>query len=245
MMMLLAAAFFLPLFPASAVFNALYARASHPVLRAFLLLAWPQIGVYILGVAGGTPPPGVVPLALATAGLYALRMLATRDMQTWTAFLATGTWALIWTFSQREPAELHELALATSVSLVLLSSVAASVTRRFGAAYAGFPGGLAANTPRLAGVLAVAALIAVGTPPGMPFFVLLHGLVGGSPAHAVAFALVWFVWSWAAIRLIQGMLVGEASGETVADLRTGGAWMYALACIGLVCAGFAYAGGVL
>lgn len=242
---LLAAAFFLPLFPASAVFTALYSRAGHPVLRALLLLAWPQMGVFIVGTAGVTPPPGVVPWALATAGLYALRMLATRDMQIWTAFLATGAWALVWTFSEHEPLVLHALALALSAPLVLLSMVAASVARRFGAAYAGFPGGLATSAPRLAGALAAVTLLAVGTPPGAPFFVLLGGLVGSTPGYAVASALVWLLWSWAAIRLVQGMLVGEAGGEPVPDLQVSGAWMYALACIGIAWAGFALAGGIL
>src|SRR3569623_1433547 len=71
-MMWLLSAFFLPLFPLSMGFNAVFARLRHPLLRTAMLLIWPQIGVLALSLVT-TPIPewvvALVVLALLTGGL--------------------------------------------------------------------------------------------------------------------------------------------------------------------------------
>ncbi|MGB5641380.1 MAG: hypothetical protein WBM63_19915, partial [Sedimenticolaceae bacterium] len=39
---------FLPLFPFSMAFNALLERVTQPLLRSLLLVAWPQVGLWVL-----------------------------------------------------------------------------------------------------------------------------------------------------------------------------------------------------
>ena len=89
------AALFLPLFPISMVFNQGFARLRDPWLRAFMLLIWPQIGVWIIGQAEGPIPDWFVVWALLTSGLYAFRALALREVGLWIGFLATSAWALL------------------------------------------------------------------------------------------------------------------------------------------------------
>ena len=48
-MKLMLIAVFLPLFPQSVIFNALFEKLSQPLLRVVMLLAWPLIGVFLLG----------------------------------------------------------------------------------------------------------------------------------------------------------------------------------------------------
>jgi hypothetical protein len=236
-----AAGFFLTLFPLSLVFNALFGWARHPLARSALLLVWPQIGLLLFTEV----PGGAAPWAIATAGFYALRMLAVREMGIWTAQLATGLWAILWlVLPAGDPAAVHLYALAMSLPLVLLVLVAHHVTRRFGAAYAGAPGGLATRTPRLAGVLVVAVLVAVCTPPAAPFFVLLEGMFRATLSQALALSLVWLLWSWAGIRLIQGMVVGPGDGDAMRDLAKWIAWAYGAGIAGCILLGIHIAGGL-
>mgnify|MGYP000187488700 CR=1 FL=1 len=87
---------FLPLFPLSMAFNLLFARVAQPLARAALLLAWPLVGLCLLHQLGADVPQLVLNWALATSALYAVRLLALRDLGTWTGFLATSVWALLW-----------------------------------------------------------------------------------------------------------------------------------------------------
>ena len=86
---------FLPLFPLSMVFNLLFARVASLPVRAALLLTWPLAGLALLHSTGTDVPEPVLIWALATSALYALRLLAIRDLGTWTGFLATSVWALL------------------------------------------------------------------------------------------------------------------------------------------------------
>ena len=70
---ILLAGLFLPLFPLSAVFTALYQRLRPAGLRVVLLLAWPQAGLLLAGGPAGPIPDWVVALAQTTAALYAFR----------------------------------------------------------------------------------------------------------------------------------------------------------------------------
>ena len=92
------AALFLPLFPFSMLLNLTVSRLGWPVARFVLLLAWPQFGVAILILTDPKVPAFVVPWALASSALYALRLLTVRDLGLWAGFLAASVWPLTWGF---------------------------------------------------------------------------------------------------------------------------------------------------
>ena len=236
---LLLAACFLPLFPFSMLFNGVFARVRQPLARAVLLLAWPQAGLWLVQQAGGLPD-WMAPWALATALLYALRALSLRDAGQWTGFLATALGALVWL----RP----ELAIvwAFFVPLALLALITGAIVTRYGAAYAGYPDALAQRSPRLAGVFVIAVLVATGTPPFAGFFAWLALALAATPGIALGLLAAWLLWSWAAIRLIQGLVVGEAplDGVQPDDLGRGQTWLLALAFVGLLLGGLWLAGGL-
>jgi NADH:ubiquinone oxidoreductase subunit 4 (subunit M) len=227
----LIAGLFLPLFPLSMAFNALLEHSANAALRSVILLAWPQIGL-VLVAAGDTPIPAwITHLAVATSVLYAFRAIALREMNQWTAFLATSLWALLWIFrSNHTPFPLaHFHALGMSVPLVLLTYLSAGLTRRFGAAYTHLYGGLAQTTPRLAGILVVAVLATIATPLFPAFFTmttLVANMVGSSPILALVLLLIWLLWSWAGAQLLQGLIVGSAKEDNVADLSRAATWTH-------------------
>lgn len=237
---LILAACFLPLFPFSMLFNALFARVPHPLARAGLLLAWPQIGLWLVQSSGAGVPHWIAPWALATALLYALRALSLRDAGQWIGFLATALGALVWL--QPEAA----MVWAFAAPLAVLALVVGAITARYGAAYAGYPDALAQRSPRLAGVFVVTVLVAIGTPPFSGFFAWVSLVLAVSPAIALGLLGVWLLWSWAAIRLIQGLIVGEAAPETASpdDLGRGPLWLAVLALGGLLVGGLWLAGGL-
>src|SRR6056297_1129777 len=180
----LLAGLFLPLFPASLVFNAVLRRMPYPWLRMVMLLVWPQIGLMLVSAMAPPPPDWVVPWALLTSALYALRALTLRDVGLWTGFLATSLWALLWLVVGGDgwamaPA-LHALGL--SLPLMLLCLLGGGLERRFGAARTGLPGGLAQSLPRYAGVLVVVVLAATATPLFPAFFTMLGLILGAAPA---------------------------------------------------------------
>ncbi|MFP4560507.1 MAG: hypothetical protein ACLFRB_09005 [Thiohalorhabdus sp.] len=246
----LLAAVFLPLFPLSAAFTALYQRAGHSVGRAILLLAWPQLGLALAATADGPPPGWLLALALGTAALYAFRALALRELGQWTAFLAASLWALLWlTEPGAATGTAHLHALGMSAPLALVALLTGGLERRFGAAYAGLTTGLAQTLPRLSGVLVAAVLASVALPLFPAFFTLLALLVAstpGMPAVSLVLLAVWLLWTWAGARMIQGLVVGaaapEAPGYRVADLGAASAWAYAAALLALAAGGLLLTG---
>ncbi len=236
---LILAACLLPLFPFSMLFNAVFARIRHPLARAVLLLAWPQAGLWVVQQAGGSPD-WIAPWALATALLYAVRALSLRDAGQWIGFLATALGALVWVRPDTA------IVWAFFVPLALLALITGAVVTRYGAAYAGYPDALALRSPRLAGVFVVAVLVATGTSPFAGFFAWVALALAATPAMAMGLLAVWLVWSWAAIRLIQGLVVGEAAAEDAlpGDLGRGQTWMLALAFAGVLLGGLWLAGGL-
>jgi len=247
---LLLAAVFLPLFPLSAVFNAVFERAGHSALRAGLLLIWPQIGL-ILARAAGPPPDWLLVLALATALLYAFRAIALRELGQWTGFLATSLWALLWLTGPGDTlagtAHLH--ALGMSAPLALLALLTGWLEARLGAAYTGLNAGLAQTLPRFAGVLVVALLASAALPLFPAFFTMLALLltsVPGMPAISLVLLITWLLWTWAGARMIQGLVVGPADPDTVefrvADLGQGAAWAYAAVLAALAVGGLLLTG---
>lgn len=238
----LLAGLFLPLFPSSLVFNAVLRRLPHPWLPMVLLLVWPQIGLMLVLALEASPPDWVVPWALLTSALYALRALTLQDVRLWIGFLATSLWALLWLVMSGGgwaiAAPLHALGL--SLPLVLLCLLGAGLTRRFGAARAGLPGGLAQSLPRYAGVLVVVVLAVTATPLFPAFFTMLGLVLHAAPAvplTALALAGIWLLWSWAGARLLAGLVVGPAGGDGVADLSRLAAWGYVGVLAALVGAG--------
>lgn len=244
---LIPVAVFLPLFPFSMAFNALFERFPHPLWRSAMLLGWPLIGIYLLPEEVQSLPGWITIWASATAILYGFRLIAIRDMGLWIGFLATSAWCLLWISIHAGMGgnRLYLSALGFSVPLVMLVIMAAHIETRFGAAYTGLYGGLAVTTPRLSGVLVFATLAAIATPVFPAFFIMLHNLVGSAPGIVVAILVVWLLWTWAGARLIQGLIVGPEAGEQVRDISRGLTWLYALLMVMLVLPGFYLIGGRL
>lgn len=233
------AAVLLPLFPFSMLFNALFVRVRHPLARAAILLALPQAGLWLVQQAGPLPD-WIVPWALLTALLYAVRALSLRDAGQWIGFLATALGALVWLQPD------VTVVGAFFVPLSLLALVTGAIASRYGAAFAGYPDALALRSPRLAGVFVVTMLVATGTPPFAGFFAWLSLLLAATPAVAVTLLVLWLLWSWAAIRLIQGLVVGKANPAVgpQSDLSRMQTWLFALAFAAWLLAGVWLAGGL-
>ncbi|MDR9437389.1 MAG: hypothetical protein RI563_10920 [Thiohalophilus sp.] len=240
---------FLPLFPLSMGFNFVLGKSRSALLRIVLLLLWPQIGLLLLQTLDSPVPGWIVPLALFTAALYALRALALRDVGQWSGFLATSAWALLWIARQGDMPmlQLHLFALGFSAPLVLLTLLGAGLERRFGAAYTGLYGGLAESLPRFSAILVLVVLAIIATPLFPTFFIMLATVMQAAtlmPLLAVGVALVWLLWSWAGARLLQGLIVGPAGADAVIDLNRIATGAYALALTLLVASGL-YGLGVL
>lgn len=212
------AALFLPLFPFSMVFSGLVRVIRVPWLRFILILAWPQIGIWL--VEPGRLPDAVIIWALASSALYAVRILTVRDLGLWAAFLACSVWALMWILlNAGEPqSNLSLYALWFSLPAALLALLAGSLTRRFGAAYSGLTAGLMGSMPRFSGALVVTVLAAIATPPFPSFFALLQIAQQSAFAVALTALLIWLVWSWAGARLMLGFVAGTPSHDSVHDL---------------------------
>lgn len=237
---------FLPLFPMSMVFNLLFVRVRRPLLRVGLLLVWPHMGLGLLEMTGAQLPAWVMVWALATSAFYALRALAVREVAIWAGFMATSAWALLWVPAAAGMGDftLRYDALGFSAPLALLALLIAILERRFGAAFTNLYGGLGQMMPRLAGVLAVVLLAVMATPLFPGFFSLLTIILNVSPGIAVALAGIWLLWSWTGARLLQGLIVGPAGSEVVADLSRTATWGYGAALALLVIAGVYLTGGL-
>ncbi|MDY6980186.1 MAG: hypothetical protein SV201_09905 [Pseudomonadota bacterium] len=241
---------FLPLFPLSMGFNFVLGRSRYALLRILLLLIWPQIGLTLLQTLDSPVPDWVVPLALFTAALYALRALALRDVGQWSGFLATSAWALLWIAIQGDVTilQLHLFALGFSAPLVLLALLGAGLERRFGAAYTGLYGGLTESIPRFSAILVLVVLAIIATPLFPTFFIMLATVMQAvtlMPLVAVVVAFVWLLWSWAGARLLQGLIVGPTNAEGIFDLNRLATGAYALGLILLVAGGLYGIGGLL
>lgn len=236
------AGIFLPLFPLSMVFNALLARVRNAPLRAVLLLAWPQIGLSLAFAAEPSGSAWLLAWALSTSALYALRAVGLREVGQWVGYLATSAWALLWAAlsNHTEPQAIRLYAFGFSVPLVLLALLGARLERGFGAAYTGLYGGLAEVLPRMSGVLVCVVMAIVAAPLFPGFFAMLDTIMAAAPTAplaAVVVAGIWLLWSWAGVRLLQGLIVGPAGGGNAPDLTLVSTWTYAAALICLLLGG--------
>jgi len=222
-MSLLPVALFLPLFPFSMLFNSLFARVDNTGLRVALMIGWPSAGLVLLAALGDTPPTWIAYWSVATALLYGFRALALRDLALWLGHLATSIWALLWlpaVFGDTGAAGVMTLAVF-GLPLALLLWLTGHLDRHYGAAYAGALSGLATSLPRLSGLLVLLVLAVIGTPLFPGFFALLgfvNALLPTMPVSALGVLVLWLLWAWAGMRMLQGLIVGEPDGALRADL---------------------------
>lgn len=246
-LLLILAAFFLPLFPASVVFNRLAAATGNLPVRLVLFVLWPQVGIFLL-LWGDLEPGSVVAVwATLSAVLYAFRMLTVREVGRWSAMLASSTWPLVWLFAAQGPsaADLVTFTLALTAAPALMLLVREALASRLEAAFTGLHGGLARDLPRLSGVIVVATLAAMALPVFPGFFALLALLSGTTLGMAMGILLTWLLWSWAGARLLQGTVFGPRSGPVAADLPALATWTIALLIVVASVAGLVWTGGTL
>jgi hypothetical protein len=247
---LLLAAIFLPLFPLGMVFNLIFQRTRNAWTRSLLLLIWPFAGLYLLTATALQVPVEFAFWALTSAALYGFRALVIREVTVWTGFLATSAWALIWVSLAvgLDPGELVFHVLAFSLPLVLLVLMTAEVESRYESAYAGIVSGIAEAQPRLAGVLVIIMLAVIGSPLFPAFFTLLDSLkhaVQVLPVAALGVVVVWLLWSWSGIQLLQRLLVGPAMAVRGSDMSRITTVGYGLSLSALLLAGIYLSGRLL
>lgn len=236
------AAIFLPLFPLSMVFNSVYQRLSMPLIRFLLVIAWPFPGVWILKNANTQPPDWLIYWALATAVLYAFRAVAVKEMAMWSGFLATSAWAMGWiVFIVGDGAnELGFHVLSFALPLAVMSLLLGELIHRYESAYAGIVSGVAVAQPRLSGLIIMAMMAAIASPLFPGFFSMLQiitTLVITYPLIAFGLLLIWLIWSWSGIRLLQELLVGPALPVKYRDISRARAISYGLLIVLLLLSG--------
>lgn len=240
---LLLAGFFLPLFPMSIVFNYVFQRASSAWLRVFIILVWPLPGLWLIENSTTELVDIYVYWALFTAVLYGFRTVVVKELSVWTGFIATSAWSLLWV-AEYIGATVNDLvmhAYAYSVPLVLLALIVARLERQYESAYVGVVTGLAQEQPRMTGIVVVVILAVIGSPVFPSFFSLLsniNNVVLSLPSVAMAIALVWLLWSWSGVRLLQELVVGDPAVFRHDDISFGQTMLFGLSFILLVTGGF-------
>ena len=68
--------------------------------------------------------------------------------------------------------------------------------------------------------------------------------VSNKPVAALALLSIWLLWRWAGARLIQGLIVGRASKNNIADMNLNTLSFYSVVLIALIGSGV-YMGGVI
>lgn len=243
---LIIAAIFLPLFPFSMLFNWLFSRIRHPLLRAVLLISWPLLGLSVITAFKMSIPTWLLGWAVLTSILYALRALALREVGQWTGFVATSSWALLWILLLNgiELTQIRLLTVGMSVPFALMALLTGELEKRFGAAYLGLCGGLAQSIPKLSSVLVVVVLAMIATPLFPGFFAMLFVVIKSTsitPYIAMGVGLVWLLWSWAGAKLLQGLIVGQKQAAVI-DLSNLNMWMYIVVLAALVFEGVYWLG---
>jgi hypothetical protein len=229
------------------VFNALFQRVRSTWLRAALLLVWPLAGLGLMELGPLAVTPDLMLWALLSSALYGFRAVVVREVGVWTGFQATSSWALIWIASGAgvESVALFLHVLAFSIPLLLLVFQSAELVRRYESAYAGVVHGIARAQPRLAGAIVITLLAVIASPVSPAFFAMLNSITHAAsvlPVAAAGAALVWLLWSWSGMRLMQELLVGPASPAGHDDIAYGITVVYALALTMLVLGGLYFAG---
>lgn len=242
---LLLIALFLPLFPFSIGINFLLGKIQYPLLKSALLVFWPLIGLALVSKLALQPPTWVIGWAAFTSLLYAYRLLTERDINTWSGFFATSAWSLFWiplVLTEVNTRTLMTYALGFGIPLTMILVLAHELKQRFGIAYTHLYNGLAKTMPRFSGILIMTVLATIATPIFPSFFIMLKMLIWATsmatPMIAILVLLIWLLWSWAGIRIIQGLLVGTADRQQkMTDLHIGLTWNFILILTMLAAAG--------
>ena len=241
-MALLLAGFFLPLFPMSIVFNFVFQRVSAAWLRVILLLVWPLPGLWLIANSSSQLADTLVFWGLLTSILYGFRTVVVKELSVWTGFIATSAWSLLWV-AEYLGAKVDDLlmhAYAFSLPLVLLAILVARLERQYESAYAGVVTGLAQEQPRMTGLIVVVMLAVIGSPLFPSFFSLLtniNNVVMVMPSFALAIVLVWLLWSWSGIRLLQELVVGDPAVIQYDDISQSMTTLFFISFIMLVAGG--------
>lgn len=241
-MSLLLAGFFLPLFPMSIVFNFVFQRANSAILRVLLILVWPIPGLWLIENTAAELLDIYVYWALFTAMFYGFRTVVVKELSVWTGFIATSAWSLLWV-AEYLGAKIDDLVMHTfaySIPLVLLALIVARLERQYESAYVGVVTGLAQEQPRMTGLVVVVILAVIGSPIFPSFFSLLsniNNVVTVLPSIAVAITLVWLLWSWSGIRLLQELVVGDPAVFKHDDISQAQTMLFILSFVLLVAGG--------
>lgn len=242
------AALFLPLFPLSAVFVLVHRKLPSPWVRGLLFIVWPQVGVLLLTLGNPKVPGWLMWWAAATALLYALRALVIREVGLWLGYIGVSSWSLLWIIIATDKQLVPGLvALGLSLPLVLMTLLARELQRRFATCYSGLTGGFVPTQPRLATLLVIGTLAATATPLFPGFFTLVSAViaqVSAAPAFAPALLLVWLLWTWSGIRLLQGLVMGPIKPATreIPDLGAVSTGLYAAVLLAMLWFGFQFTG---
>ncbi len=248
--------FFLPLFPLSIAYNFLLGKITNPFLKIVLLIFWPILGFALFFWFELQIPSWVLVWAVFTALLYAYRLITQRDINTWAGFLATSIWSLFWipllaldVTQENNFAELFSYLLGFGIPLALIILLANELKQRFGVAYTHLYNGLSTTMPRFSGLLIVCIFASIATPIFPNFFVMLKFLTLAtsiaSPVVTIVLLVIWLLWSWAGIRIIQGLVIGSADEKYQAeDLHNGLAWSFIIILTLLAFAGLFISGGL-
>lgn len=244
------AALFIPLFPLSMVFNAVYQRINIPVIRFILIIVWPLPGVWLLLDRDFPLAEWVIYWALATALLYGFRAVIVKEVGMWIGFLATSAWSLCWIISitSNGEAELGFHILSFSLPLALMSLLVGEIVHRYESAFAGVVSGVAQAQPRLSGVIIIVMMAAIASPLFPAFFSMLQvvtSLVMEYPLVATGMLLLWLIWSWSGIRLLQELLVGPALPIKYRDISRARAIAYSFLIVLLLLSGLVLSGVLL
>jgi len=238
----LIAAIFLPLFPLAMGFNVLFQKARSIWLKIMMVLVWPLPGVFIVQSLALSVPDWVIYWALFTAVLYGFRAVVIKDFGIWTGFLATSAWALGWLALKYgiRTDELLMHVLSFSLPLALLLLLVDELEKRYQSAYVSVVSGLAQAQPRLAILFVFTLLAVIGSPLFPSFFTMLDALthsVTVFPAVALGLGLVWLMWSWSGISILQELLIGAKPQMQQRDISQGGMLVYGASLMALVVGG--------
>ncbi len=242
--------FFLPVFPATLLFSYLYRRLSNPRQRAAMILLWPQTGVLLLWLFQPQIPEWLAWIGLFSAAFYGFRALVLKGLEVWAGFMVLSLLPLAWLLPSHEVGSLlgHVMMLLVTLPLALLVLLAGEITDRYGAAYLGLTPRLLADHPRLTGLLVVALLGILATPPFPSFFIMLGLLSEVGMTMAVALLLVWYLWGWSGVRVFQQLAMGEGAPTAVpvasGDVPSQVLWRYGALLGGIGLSGVALVWGM-